>query len=132
MPKVALADTLLDWELLIAAARERFGDRPELKPFLEQLQERLDRARELDRERKSLEARRQQATQDLGEVRDQGKQLAIRTRAILKGLLGSSDEGLTQFKIRPRRPYGKRQASPAKPAPSRKTRRTSTPKRGPA
>lgn len=108
MPKVALADTLSDWDLLLAAARKHLENKPDLKEVLEALQERLDRANKLESERQSLKARRQRATQDLRQVREEGKDLAIRVRSILKALLGSEDAGLTQFKIRPRRPYGPR------------------------
>lgn len=108
MPKVALADTLSDWGLLLAAAREHLENKPELKEVLEALQERLDRANQLEAERESLQARRQKATQDLRQVKDEGKDYASRVRSILKSLLGTQNEGLTQFKIRPRRPYGPR------------------------
>ena len=133
MPKVALAETLVEWELLIASARKHAEGRPHLAELLDELQKRLDRAKALDIERHALRAKRQQATRDLENARDEGKELAIRTRSTLKAMFGLQHEGLVQFNIRPRRPYGKRKqkdgtgASPRKRAASRKTRRPPDP-----
>lgn len=120
MPKEALADTLADWQRLIGAARLHESRKPELKWMLDELQDRLDRAKALDCERASLQARKQKATQDLRHVREEGKDLASRTRSLLKATLGTQNERLTQFNIRPRRPYGRRKAKSDGDAPPRR------------
>lgn len=120
MPKEALAETLVDWAMLIGAARLHESRKPELKWMLDELQNRLDRAKALDCERQSLQARKQQATQDLRQVRDEGKDLASRTRNLLKATLGTQNEALMEFNIRPRRPYGKRKAKSEGEAPPRR------------
>ena len=113
MPKVALADTLVDWDVLIRAARKKVDEQPELAAILDQLEERMGRVKALDVERQALEARRLQARQDLNRARDEGKDLASRARALLKGVMDASDERLLEFRVRPRRPYGKRKPRPA-------------------
>ncbi len=108
MPKVALADTLVDWDSLIAAARRRVAKHPEITPVLEELERVRDRSKALRAERQSLQARRQAATQELQQAREEGKDFAIRLRAILKSVLGTQNEALVEFNVRPRRPYGPR------------------------
>jgi chromosome segregation ATPase len=112
MPKVALADTLVDWDLLIRTARKKADSQPELAALLDQLEERLGRVRALDVERLALKAKLLQATQDLKQARDEGKSFALRARSLLKAMLGLSHEGLLEFRVRPRRPYGKRKPKP--------------------
>lgn len=102
MPKVALAETLTDWDQLLRAAMPH-GDVKDLKLHLARLQTALDRVRELEALRKDLQARHQRATQELNEVRDAGKVAAIEVRSILKGIFGHSSERLVQFNMRPRR-----------------------------
>jgi hypothetical protein len=128
MPKVAVADTLVDWDLLIRAARQKAEGNAELAAVLDQLEERLIRAKELDAERRALEARRLKATHDFNQARNEGRELASRARSVLKSMLGLDHEGLREFRILPRRPYGKRKAASeepsGKPAAPGKTRRT--------
>jgi seryl-tRNA synthetase len=108
MPKVALADTLVEWDSLIAAARRRVAKHPEIVPVLEALESLRDRSKALKAERESLQARRQVATQELKQAREEGKDFAIRLRSALKSALGTQNEALVEFNVRPRRPYGPR------------------------
>lgn len=113
MPKVALADTLVDWDVLIRAARKKVDEQPELAALLGQLEERMGRVKALDVERQALEARRRQVQQDLDMSRREGNDLASRARSLLKSVMDASDERLLEFRVRPRRPYGKRKPKPA-------------------
>ena len=108
MPKVALADTLVDWDSLIAAARRRVEKYPEIAPVLEALETLRDRSKDLRAECQSLQARRQVATQELRQAREDGEESARRLRSILKSALGTQSEALVEFNVRPRRPYGPR------------------------
>jgi len=108
MPKVALADTLVDWDSLIAAARRRVAKHPEIMPVLEVLESLRDRSKALRAECQSLQARRQAATQELNQAREEGQESARRLRSILKSALGTQNEALVEFNVRPRRPYGPR------------------------
>lgn len=102
MPKVSLADTFDDWESLLRAAAP-YGDKLDLQVYLDQLEELLRRLREIEARRAELQALRQEATQQLEEVRKAGKDVAIQIRTSLKGLFGPRSETLVKFRIRPRR-----------------------------
>lgn len=102
MPKVSLADTFDDWDSLLRAAAPH-GDKKDLQVYLDELEELHRRLREIEARREELQALRQQATQELEEVREAGKLAAIRVRTYLKGIFGPKNEALVQFRIRPRR-----------------------------
>jgi hypothetical protein len=103
MPKIALADTLREWESLLAAAAEKGTGVPALGRPLEELQATLERTRALADLRVKLQASLQKATQDLEASREEGRQLTIRVRSLLKAAFGLNWEGLVQFGVRPRR-----------------------------
>lgn len=117
MPKVALADTFHDWESLLRAAAE-LKDQKGLHEHLDKLQAAYERLRELDAERASLQARHQQATQEMGEVKEAGKVAAVELRSVLKGILGHGNERLVQFNMRPIRKRGPRRKAATEPKPS--------------
>lgn len=102
MPKVSLADTFDDWESLLRAAAPH-GDKKGLQVHLDELDGLRRRLHEIEARRAELQALRQQATQELEEVRDAGKLVAMQIRATLKGIFGHKSESLVQFRIRPRR-----------------------------
>lgn len=116
MPKVALADTFYDWEKLLRAAEE-FRDQKGMHEHLDKLQAAYQRLRSLEAERADLQARHQQATQEMGDVKDAGKLAAIEVRSVLKGILGHDNERLVQFGTRPIRKRGPRRkaATESKP-----------------
>jgi hypothetical protein len=103
MPKVALADTLREWESLLAAAEEKGAGVPALGGPLEELRATLERTRALAALRVKLQADLQKATQDLEASREEGRLLTIRVRSLLKAAFGLAWEGLVQFGVRPRR-----------------------------
>lgn len=117
MPKVALADTFIDWEGLLRAAAEH-KNKKKLYVHLDKLQAANDRLRELHALRESLRAQQQQATQEMGEVKAAAKVAAIEVRSLLKAIHGHSSERLVQYNMRPLRNLGRRiRRSPkAKPA----------------
>lgn len=119
MPKVAWAETTTDWDELLRAA-EPFGDVKDLKVHLAELRTALQRVKELRALRNELQAKRQQATQEMDETRDAGKLVAIQIRSILKGIFGPRHERLVQFKIRPRRRKEVPAVLPASPVPARR------------
>lgn len=116
MPKVALADTFYDWENLLRAA-DQFRDQKKLHVHLDKLQAALDRLHELEALREELNARRQQATQEMGEVKDAGKLAAIEVRSLLVSIFGHTSERLVQFNKRPIRKRGPRKKAAPKPTP---------------
>lgn len=120
MPKVALADTRDDWTQLLQTAAP-YSEFKDLKVYLAELQTALTRLGELESLREHLQAQRQQATQELNEVRATGKDSAIQIRSTLRGILGRDNPLLTQFNMRPQRKRRHKRAPKRvsdKPAPS--------------
>ncbi|HEY0512081.1 MAG TPA: hypothetical protein VGH73_09265 [Thermoanaerobaculia bacterium] len=103
MPKVALAESLADWESLIVNASVHAADDPELSQHLEELRSILKRAQETEALRLRLNADRQVATRTLGDAKAQGKRLTSRIRSKLKAIHGLDSERLASFGMRPRR-----------------------------
>ncbi|HEX7184017.1 MAG TPA: hypothetical protein VF756_19455 [Thermoanaerobaculia bacterium] len=119
MPKIALADTLREWESLLTGAKPYADASPLLKEFLAGLEASLDRTRGLDHLRTRLAAESQRATQQLREERENGQEKARQIRSLLRGGLGSTNKELVRFGMRPARgPKGAKMREPlfAKPA----------------
>ncbi|HEX7180711.1 MAG TPA: hypothetical protein VF756_02625 [Thermoanaerobaculia bacterium] len=116
MPKVSLAETFTDWDQLLRAAMP-YANVKDLKVHLVKLQTALQRLQELDGLRKELQAKQQQATQEIGEVREAGKLAAIEIRSVLKGAFGPESERLVQFNMRPRRSHHPKEALLPVPVP---------------
>jgi hypothetical protein len=114
MPKIALADTLLEWEKLLMAATETGPHVPGLPERLAELRAALERARELEALRARLQAERQQATDDLVTTRRQGDDLASAIRNKVMAHFGPRWEGLVQFGVRPLR--GRRRSATSRKA----------------
>lgn len=107
MPKVSLADLLADWDTVLRGAA-RMKDQKRMRPHIEKLQVAYDRLRALQALREDLQAQQQQATQQMGEVKEAGKIAAVEVRSMAKGILGPSNARLVELKIRPIRPRGPR------------------------
>ena len=88
MPKVALADTLTDWDVLLANAGPLAEGDPQLALHLEKLRAVLGHTRDTADRRRHLEGQLRQATQDLEADKAAGKDLAFRIRAKLKAIHG--------------------------------------------
>ena len=113
MPKVALADSLLDWETLIANASVHEADDALLAHNLAQLRDLLKHAQETAAQRAHLDAERQLATQVLAKDTIRGKKLAERVRHALRASYGATSPRLVGFGMKPR-PLAKG-ASPPEP-----------------
>lgn len=102
MPKISLADLILEWKQLLKAATP-YRDQKELYVQLQKLEVAIQQFEELEALRAELQARRQQATQELEQVKTNGKDAAMEARQVLKAIFGVNNERLVQFQIRPRR-----------------------------
>jgi len=118
MPKVAIADTFSNWDSLLAAAAKYAETVPGLKSRLAALLAVNDKARTLEALRLRLKTERQEATQELHATREEGKELAIHVRTLLKSSFGADFEGLVAFNIRPRRNRRKTRVPPTLLPPS--------------
>jgi hypothetical protein len=105
MPKISLADTIMDWEKLIQNASQH-ADLPGFGERLAELRTLLERAREIEARRARLDAERQTATRELAATKQQGKALTSRIRSELKAVYGITSDRLVAFGMRPR-PLGR-------------------------
>ncbi len=117
MPKIALADLFADWDGLLRHAA-KYRDQRKLYIHLDKLQAAYDRLHELEALRASLQAQQQQATQEMGAVKDDGKTTAMQVRQILKGILGPRNEALVEFDVTPVRKRGPRRKAAAEKKPA--------------
>ncbi len=113
MPKVAQADLQLDWQQLLTAAQP-YAEVKDLKDELALLQTSYDRLLQLSSLRDEMRAKAQRATQEMGEVKEEGKDAAMRVRSVLQGILGVRNERLVEFNVAPHRLRRRRRRS--KPA----------------
>ncbi len=115
MPKVALADTLTDWDVLLANAGPLAEGDPQLALHLEKLRAVLGHTRDTADRRRHLEGQLRQATQDLEADKAAGKDLAFRIRAKLKAIHGPTSPTLLAYGITPR-PAGRHAPPTVAPA----------------
>lgn len=109
MMKVALADTLLEWDTMIGGVD---GD-PELQAqYFQELRDELAAMREILKtladEQLSLEARRREVTRQLRIKRGLGQDVAIKLKGAIKSHYGHRYAGLSRFRIRPVRQRSRR------------------------
>lgn len=102
MRKVALADTLVEWDLILA----QMDKHPELQtPQFRELREALAATAEMTRrlalEQQNLEGLRQAVTQQLRITHGEGQDLVIKIQAAAKSCFGHRWKGLSLFRMRP-------------------------------
>ncbi len=102
MRKVALADTLTDWDFILA----QMDKHPELQaPQFRELRDALaataEMTRRLAQQQQNLEGLRQAVTQQLRITRGEGQDLVIKIQAAAKSCFGHRWAGLSLFRIRP-------------------------------
>ena len=112
MPKVAIAESLSDWERLLTSASAVQLDDALLGENLEELRILLEQAKELYMLRMRLEGERRAAAQALAETTEQAKTMASRIRSKLKGVYGFNSRQLIRFGVKPR-PLARGDSPPA-------------------
>lgn len=96
-------DTVEDWEGLLTSARNNADKLPDISRHTTALELVLGQTKEVKALQASHTAARQEATQQLKKLVAQGRELAIRLRAVVKGEIGPTSERLVQFKVKPAR-----------------------------
>jgi uncharacterized coiled-coil DUF342 family protein len=109
MPKESLAMTLSQWEQLIGACEANTEDLTYLLELREELRDLSEKARELSVQQDTLNASKQQVTRDLDQVKERGREIALRVRDGVRAAYGKRSAKLTEFGMRPR----KRRSLPA-------------------
>lgn len=125
MPKVALADSLDDWDKLIANAGELFEGIPDMEDLVIELRKVLARTRELAALRDHLDGQRQLTTRQIKESQVEGDELARRIRYNVKGVHGRTSPRLLGYGVKPR-PTG-RDDEPEEPSLPPRTRKREPP-----
>jgi hypothetical protein len=116
MPKVAIAESLVDLEGLVTSAEALPLEDDVLGSQLDELRTLVARAKELYVLRNRLEGERRAAAQALAETTAQAKMIASRIRSKLKGVFGHTNSQLLRFGIKPRPPA--RGDAPREPYPA--------------
>jgi hypothetical protein len=104
MPKVAIAESLSDWEGLVSSASGVPFDDALVSEQLKELRTLLTQAKELHARRMQLEGERRAIARALAEITGQAKTIAGRIRSKLKGVYGPNSSQLIRFGIKPRPP----------------------------
>lgn len=113
----SFADLVHDLERLLRAFEDNQEALEPATPQRDALDETLDNLQTLKARQESHAAQRQQATQELNLLMLQAREEARRFRGMAKGLLGTKNERLVQFRVAPlrSRPRLKAQAPPPPP-----------------
>ncbi|MFL6262230.1 MAG: hypothetical protein ACJ76Y_21245 [Thermoanaerobaculia bacterium] len=111
MPKVAVTESLSDWEGLVTSVSDLPLDDSVLSESLAELRTLLEQAKELHVRRMYLEGERRATAQVLREITVQAKTIAGRIRSKLKGIYGPTSRQLVRFGIKPR-PLARGEAPP--------------------
>ena len=103
MAKIAtsFADIVHDWELLLQAANDNESVKTGARVQREALEEILAALRASKATQDSCAAQRQQATQQVNQRIDEGREMARRLRGAVKAILGTRNERLVQFRVAP-------------------------------
>jgi hypothetical protein len=101
MPRQTHADTLLRWKRLIDSPIDGTDEAEEIEPFRARLEEMYRRAAELAQKKAELDAARQAATRELNEILENGSRTASWIRHWIREHLGSRNEKLVAFDIKP-------------------------------
>jgi uncharacterized protein YPO0396 len=109
MPQItSFADLIRDWEKLLSACQENSAALASVEPQRLTLNILLARGRELKDRQDALTAQKQQTTQELEALKEEGREAARRLRGAVKSLLGTRSELLVRFNMAPLRKRGPR------------------------
>jgi hypothetical protein len=118
MPNLnSLADQFLDWDRMLQAFLDNAEVLAPAEPQRAALEKTLQAARDLKARQESHAAVRQETTQSLDGLIKQGREEARRLRGMVKGLLGTKNERLVQFRVAPIRARGRKAALKTTPTP---------------
>ena len=109
------ADLITDMESLIAACTENEPLLPGIAPSLEQLTGALEDLKTVKALQEQMEGTRQEATQQLKQLAENGREVVRRVRGFVKSRLGTKSERLPQFGIAPIRQRRARVPAPKPP-----------------
>jgi hypothetical protein len=97
----SFADQTRDWQGLLQAFLDNATTLAAADPQRQMLELSLAKVLEIKARQDSHAAVRQQTTQELEEAMREGREHARRLRGMAKGILGTKNERLVQFKVAP-------------------------------
>lgn len=119
MPNInSFADLFRDWDQLLLAFVDSADVLAPAEPQRADLEKTRTALRDLKARQESHTALRQQMTQEVSDLVQQGREEARRLRGMVKGLMGTKNERLVQFKVAPIRGRSRKLQKPAQPPPS--------------
>ena len=95
------ADLIAEMESLVAACDENEPLLPGIGPSLAQLSTALEDLKSLKALQEQMEGARQEATQNLKQLAENGREIVRRVRGFVKSRIGTKSERLPQFGIAP-------------------------------
>jgi hypothetical protein len=114
MPRTSIADTLIEWEKLLANIKANGAEVPNLEIYTAPLEQALTEARDITARLDIRNGVKQQDSRDRKATLKRGVAAAARVRAALKAHYGLDSERLTDYGARPLRPRKRaKQDSPA-------------------
>ncbi len=118
MSKTSFADVMTDWEQLLTKVSANATDLSFLEDSRASLATILQGAKDASARQSSFRAQFQQATRDIEDNLNKGRDLATRLRNGIRTRYGLKAEKLADFNLRPRRPGQKTKKTPVPvPAP---------------
>ena len=105
------AQEMADWEALGTAVHDNAANLPDVQRAQAAFEDIMTKVQEMKARQDSLTAARQETTQMLNKLLVEGRELAIRLRAVVKSNLGPKSERLVQFGIAPIRKHSRKPAT---------------------
>jgi hypothetical protein len=116
MPNInSYADVIQDWQALLAAFKDNAERLPGIEEELAALEKALTEAMAVKSRQDSYRSEKQKATQELGEILENGRDLAMRLRGAVRFKIGPRSEKLVQFGMTPLRRRKGRKPKPEQP-----------------
>jgi len=132
MPQIkSFADLIRDWEKLLAACQENSAALASVEPQRLALETLLAQGRDVKNRQDALVAQKQQTTQELEALKEEGREAARRLRGAVRSILGTRSELLVQFNMAPLRKRGPRRVfikPPQPPGATKDGKEVDTPK----
>jgi hypothetical protein len=127
MPNKSFADTITEWEKLLATVIANKDDLQSLDNYRQQLEAEVAAAKAANLRQSAALAEAQQATRDLESSLKQGHDLADKLRFGIKGRYGKRSEKLTEFGLKVFRGKRKKSATGTPPPEGGSSQGTSPP-----
>jgi hypothetical protein len=108
MATFTLAKLIADWELLHTALQSHLTDLPFLKDKADEIEALIAEAKGMDSKQQDLRGALQETVRQRQALEKRGKDLHLRTAALLRGSFGFDNQTLLGFGLKPRRPRRKK------------------------